>query len=438
LVELRIPLRARKSAHVNERPDLRLAKTFDELLRGPPTVSNREQPHTHRIAASPAREAGMAATVSWDGLRDLASFRAEKGCAISVYVDLDPSVSATAADIATRINSVLDTAEKRAGAEHNELSHGQREALQKDFQRLRRYFEDEFDRDGAHGAAVFCAGLDNFWRPLALSDAVPDEVKVGPDFYLSPLVPLVGRGEGALVVAVGRERGEIFRLRAARLEEIVDQRDSTPGRHDQGGWSQARYQRHIDELAQRHLRHVAEHLERQFRERHFPRIVVVCSEETRPEFEETLANDVRQAVIGWTTAEAHASPAELLEIVTPVLEQWRAAQEEEAVERWREEAGRNGRASSGWAATLEAASDARVDQLLFQDGADRPAWQCPACGRVAAEGGACPLDGTRMDEREDGLDLAVHQTLAHGGTVWAVTHRRDLDPVEGIGALLRY
>jgi hypothetical protein len=43
-----------------------------------------------------------------------------------------------------------------------------------------------------------------------------------------------------------------------------------------------------------------------------------------------------------------------------------------------------------------------------------------------------------MERREEGLDLAVHQTLAHGGTVCAVQHRRDLDPVEGVGALLRY
>ena len=121
-----------------------------------------------------------------------------------------------------------------------------------------------------------------------------------------------------------------------------------------------------------------------------------------------------------------------------MLEKWRAAREEDTLDRWREEAGRNGRAASGWPATLEAASDARVDLLLFQDGADRPAWQCPACGRVAADGGTCPLDGTRMEERANGLDLAVHQTLAHGGTVWVVQHRRDLDPVEGIGALLRY
>ena len=43
-----------------------------------------------------------------------------------------------------------------------------------------------------------------------------------------------------------------------------------------------------------------------------------------------------------------------------------------------------------------------------------------------------------MEERHDGLDLAVRQTLAHGGTVWALTQRQDLEPVEGIGALLRF
>ena len=33
----------------------------------------------------------MAATVSWDALRDLAGFRAAKGIAVSLYLDLDPS-----------------------------------------------------------------------------------------------------------------------------------------------------------------------------------------------------------------------------------------------------------------------------------------------------------------------------------------------------------
>jgi hypothetical protein len=43
-----------------------------------------------------------------------------------------------------------------------------------------------------------------------------------------------------------------------------------------------------------------------------------------------------------------------------------------------------------------------------------------------------------MEEEENGIDLAVHQTLGYGGRAWALRRVQDLDPVEGIGALLRY
>jgi peptide chain release factor subunit 1 len=379
----------------------------------------------------------MASSVTWDGLRDLARFRAEKGCAISFYLDLDPSLSPTPKDASSRINSLIDEVEK-SQLGRPELSHEQREGLLSDVERLRGFFEQRFSRDGARGYAVFSAGLDNVWQNLPLSEAVPDTVKVGSTFYLAPLVPLVGRGEGALVAFVGRERGDLYQLRAGRLEELEEHFQEQRGRHDQGGWSQARYQRHIEKHVLEHLRDVAERLDQQVRRLRGPRVVVVSSEETRAEFEEEISHEVRNAIIGWTSAEAHAAAPALLEVVEPVLERWRAEQESEAVERWREEAGRNGRAAAGWAQTLEAASDGRVELLLFQDGADRAAWECPACGRLSSVAGNCPLDGTQMEMSDAGLDLACHQTLAHGGTIWAVRERHDLEPVEGIGALLRY
>ena len=380
----------------------------------------------------------MAATVTWEGLRDLAAFRAENGCAISFYLDLDPSVSPTAGAVDSRVNALLDEIVRSETANRGDLTHKQKQGFREDVGRLRAFFEEEFSREGSHGYAVFCGGLDNLWQPLALSERVPDLVKVGRVLYLGPLVPLVGRGEGLLVAVVGRERGDLYRLRAGRLEELEEHFDEQPGRHDQGGWSQARYQRHIEKLVQDHFKDVAATLDRRLRRLRRPRVIVVASEETRAEFEEELSNEVKEAIIGWAAAEAHATPAQLLATVQPPLERWRTEQETSAVERWREAAGRNGRAASGWAQTLEAASDGRVELLLFQEGADRHVWECPACGRLAVEGGTCPLDGTRMEESRDGLDLAVHQTLAHGGTVWALRRRQDLDPVEGIGAVLRY
>jgi peptide subunit release factor 1 (eRF1) len=167
-------------------------------------------------------------------------------------------------------------------------------------------------------------------------------------------------------------------------------------------------------------------------------VIVISSEETRADFEGLLSHDAAAAVIGWTSAEAHAAPPELLKLAAPVLDRYRGEKEGEVVARWEEEAGRAGRAAAGWEATLEAASDARVELLLFQDGVDHEAFRCPRCGRVAVSGGTCPLDGTSMEASSNGLDLAVHQTLVHGGRVWAVRDRQDLRPVEGIGALLRY
>ena len=380
----------------------------------------------------------MAATVTWEGLRELATFRADNGCAISLYLDLDPGVSPTADDVDSRVNALLEQIVRSEMANRAQLTHEQKQGLRDDVARLRAFFESAFSREGSRGYAVYCAGLDNVWQPLPLSERVPDLVKVGRTFYLAPLVPLIGRGDGVLVAFVGRERGDLYRLRGGRLEELANEFDEQHGRHDQGGWSQARYQRHIEKLVQDHFKDVAATLERALRRLRRPRVVVVASEETRAELEEELSSEVKEAIIGWASADAHANPAQLLRTVEPLIERWRAEQETTAVERWREAAGRNGRAASGWAQTLEAASDGRVELLLFHDGADHRAWQCPACGRVAAEPGNCPLDGTQMEESRDGLDLAVHQTLAHGGTVWALRQRQDLDPVEGIGAVLRY
>src|ERR671930_2343214 len=327
----------------------------------------------------------MADSVTWSQLRELASFRAEKGCATSVYLNLNPSEVPTAGDAQTRMSALLSSAEK---IDRKDLTHEQRGALKGDFARIARWFDDDFNRDGAKGVAIFAAGLDNFWTTIALPEPVPDRFKVGRDFFLAPLVPVVARADGTIVAVVGREQGHLYRLQAGRLREIGDHFEEQPGQHDQGGWSQARYQRHIEKLVHEHLKGVAEVLDRSRRPLQVPRIVLVCSEEMRDEFTDELSPEVREAVVGWAPAEAHAGPAQLLNAVTPVLERAESQEEAEVLGRWREEAGRNGRAAGGWEQTLEAASDGRVELLLFQDGVDHPAFRCPACGRAAFSGGS--------------------------------------------------
>ena len=87
---------------------------------------------------------------------------------------------------------------------------------------------------------------------------------------------------------------------------------------------------------------------------------------------------------------------------------------------------------------MEAASDARVETLLLEAGAKATAWVCPKDGRAQAEGGECPLDGTRLEEREDGGDVAVHLVIANGGSIVRPGSGALGEDADGIAAILRF
>ena len=78
------------------------------------------------------------AGITWEQLRELAAFRAENGCAISLYVNLEPSDTPTPAAVETRVNSQLAEAERLAEERKASLPHHQREALEADLGRIRR------------------------------------------------------------------------------------------------------------------------------------------------------------------------------------------------------------------------------------------------------------------------------------------------------------
>ena len=220
-------------------------------------------------------------------------------------------------------------------------------------------------------------------------------------------------------------------LRGGRLEQVADRTEETQGRHDQGGWSQSRYQRHIDNLDLEHYKAVADELERLFRALGRPRIIVVAGDETRAEFAEVLSTRGRGRRHRLDDAPTRTRPTRSSrEVVQPLSMSGAPSAEAEAVERWREEVGKDARGTSGWAETLEAASDGRVELLLHQAGVQRDAYRCPACGRAAADAATARSTARRWRPRRRArprrpADARVRRRPARR------RERRDLDPVEG-------
>ena len=129
----------------------------------------------------------MASPITWEQLRELASFRTKRGCAVSLYLGLDPSIVPTAGDLASHTRSLLARAERQADEQRAALSHAERKAVAGDIDRIASWFESEFSREGVRGVAIFAAELDGLFRPLLLPWPVADDARLGQQLYLAPL-----------------------------------------------------------------------------------------------------------------------------------------------------------------------------------------------------------------------------------------------------------
>jgi peptide chain release factor subunit 1 len=370
--------------------------------------------------------------------RSLATFRPERGLCVSLFLDLDPSSVPTPKDLSSHVTSVVDDARRRVEELSDGLDHERALAARDDLDGAESFLEGELDRSGAEGFALYVDGLDGVRHDVPLPKPVEDAAEVGYRFALAPLLESLERERELVLAAVGRERGTLWRSRNGRAELLSDLSSEIHGQHDQGGWSQARFQRSVDEEALDHFREVADALARTITPGAGTLLVVACVEEQRPVLEDLLQAHVREALIGWTNVEAHAGVEALQPEAERLLEE-RLEQEREAVlDRWREERGQgSGRAAAGWKEVVEAAADSRIEAALV-DGRTVEAWVCPSCDRGSLEPGTCALDGTPLvDEPGGSLELVVRGTLAGGGDVRPVERDR-LSETDGVAALFRY
>ena len=89
----------------------------------------------------------MAGVITWNRLRSwLRSGRERPGD--QSLPRARPQHGGDAADLATKLNSLLDEAQKSTFANRNELTHDQKLGLQADFERVRSYLTNDFDRGG--------------------------------------------------------------------------------------------------------------------------------------------------------------------------------------------------------------------------------------------------------------------------------------------------
>jgi hypothetical protein len=369
-------------------------------------------------------------------LQTLAEVNDEDAAAISVYLDLDPSLTATPADIASRVHSAVD----RLAAASEQRSGGPKRKFDDGVDRVQRFLGEQDLRGGAevHGAALFALGSDVF-EALPLWRSAGEAITVGRRFALRRLAAEDARTSQVMLVIAGRELGRVVLLRDGRLIELVDADQEIENRHHQGGWAASKLQRYTDRQAVLHLAAVVEIAERVHARVGRPPIVLAGTTESTAVMRGRLGHEASAALIGELPNLRDFGEAGVLHELTALAERHDSERERAMLERHAEQLGR-GELAEGLDAALIAISESRVETVLLAPGAEPEVCVCPQCGRLSDHVQVCPLDGSFITLDPTGLEVAVAEAVCRGADVWQVTdaNRDALRASAGIGVITRY
>jgi peptide chain release factor subunit 1 len=349
-------------------------------------------------------------SISRRRLRRLAEVRPERGLVLSVFFNLDPSEFATPAARATEATSVLTQAAHKAEEAAERLEHDERQALKADLERVREIITGgDVAQNGTRGLAVYACGPADLLEVVRLPHPIESRVVVDETPLVQPLLR-GGADEEWCVLLINRKVARILCGPPTALEEVELVEDDTHGQHQQGGWSQARYQRSVEQEKLSHLQRSLDTLFAHFKRDPFAHLVLGAAEDLASEVEDRLHPYLRERLAGRIGIDVENTSAdEVRAAAAKVVEEKLAAREREALDRMAEGVGRGGRGAAGIPDVMAALEQARVEILLLDDGFDAP-------------------------ERE----TAIEQAITQSADVLVVRHHDDLEQHGGIGAVLRF
>jgi peptide chain release factor subunit 1 len=360
---------------------------------------------------------------------------------LSLYLNLDPSRSPTPRERDAQLSALLDQAEQRGIERVSGLTRDERMALRHDIDRLRHVLDGQPDRTkGAHGIAAFASSASGLFEVLKL----PHEVDPSATVDLFPrLLPLLSQLESARwgVLLVSRTTARIMRGDRDHLVEIARFSDDVHRRHEQGGWSQARYQRGIDKEVHDHAKRAAQVLFEESRSRSLDDLIVGCSDELWPDVQATLHPYLRERVRARMELDIDRStPEEVHRRAAPLVTAREQERERAALRSLDSGLGRNGRSAVGLDEVVTAVNEHRVELLLLLQDARFAGAACARCDWLASSTGIlCAVDGSSVEPTDSLPELVAQSVLRDGGDVLVVHHSvGELVEHGSIAAMLRY
>jgi len=321
-----------------------------------------------------------------------------------------------------------------------EANTGEKESFDEDEKRINEFLET-ID-PSTRGVAIFASSESNgifkrytfdvpFEENLFRSEQRP---------LLSPLLKLFSKNPPFVVVAADTNHANIYLFRRGKTIDATEIENTKTNRSEVGGWSQMRYQRHIDNFHQRHAKEVIDELAKLVRDEGIERIIFSGDQETIiPMLKAELPKDLEDKLAITITANVDAPEHEIHEKAKEALDEFETRADKEKIDLVMEQNYDEGTGVTGLEKTLQALMNGQVQELyvlsdLSQINYDRGTVRSILKAYEPGE----DIELPDAAERELLLDEVLKKGAQTADTIRFIDNADLLQTHGGIAALLRY
>jgi peptide subunit release factor 1 (eRF1) len=321
----------------------------------------------------------------------------------------------------------------------------ERLSFERDAERIREYLRDEL-RPSANGAAIFACSAEGDFFEAAQLDAPIEENSLFTSYqpHVYSLARLLDQYSPYIALVADTHKAHLYVFGAGEELEQREVVGQNVNRTRIGGWSQARYQRRIDNIRTHHAKEVVEELDRVAQEENIDRIVLAGDEVILPMLREQFPQRLEERVIAVLRLGIDTPEHEVMSASYAAARAFDAEADTRKVGKLLDEELGAGFAVTGARDTLVALTLGQVgevlmsaseqdvrDNLVGKDAALIPDF--PEKGRAAGNGN--PNGGKRSAVIADELIARARQTSAE---IHFIEDDPRLAAHGGVGARLRY
>ena len=377
-----------------------------------------------------------------DQLDRLAAFEQSPYPVVSLYLNTQPGP--TGKDQFQTFVRKEFAARSRTYAAHSP----ERESLEKDLERISRYLEMEL-QPSANGAAIFACSAGELFEAVQLNAPIErHSLFIGDQPHLYPLARIESQYPRYAAVLTDTNSARIL---VVATGEVVDERELKgvkTHRNSQGGWSQARFQRHLENFHLQHVKEVVDVLDRIVQDEGIEQIVLAGDEVVTPRLRDQMPKRLAEKIVDHVRLDTGAPVAEVLSTTLEAMKRSDQASDIDAVDAAVGAYRAGGLGVVGPEETLDALIQGQVDVLLInasvrdleslgsqsvQSAANDAGLQEPAVEVTSA--GEAAESNPQVVRIADELIAKAKQTSAR---IRFIEDSSLLAPYGGVAALLRF